>query len=121
MTEDAQRCYNDTDAELRALHKILYRRTTHPGNVFYLLLCRVVMGHTMNTIGGATSMDDGSEIWTVQDKVLAAVPEVSPPIHYHSLVAEPSPYGRIQRHREFIQFEKDRVYVDYVLAYQRRV
>ena len=52
-------------------------------------------------------------------KELNYIPDVRPKMHYHSLIAEPSASGRIARHREFIQFEKDRIYVDYVLGYQR--
>ena len=38
-------------------------------------------------------------------------------IHHHSLLAETG--VKVHRHREFIQFNKERVYPWYLLAYQR--
>ena len=53
--------------------------------------------------------------------VIATIPEVKPPMHYHSLIAEAGPSCRVKRHREFIQFQEKRVYPAYVLAYHRNL
>ena len=104
------------------LHKRLYGTNTcvHPGNVFYVLACRVALGHpvrTQETGQAARAMDGGHAIFPVSFRELAPVPNVSPPIHYHSLIAERG--GAIMRYREFVVFNGQYVYPEYLLAYQR--
>ena len=109
--------HHDSSSEL---HKRLYAHAHHPGKVFYLLACRVSLGHHVRTqqFGrAASSMDGGTKIFPVSFRELAAVPGVSPPVHHHSLLAEMG--GAIGRYREFIVFHSEYIYPEYLLAYQR--
>ena len=107
--------------DLKILHDMLYRGgVRHTGDVYYLLLCRAVMGHYVKTDDAETIFDAGGEdtgdpLWAHEDRVLAQIP--NSPFHYHSLVAETG--NAIKRHREFIVFKGARVYPEYILAYQR--
>ena len=63
-------------------------------------------------------MDGGASVFAASDsRELAAVPRASPPVHFHSLVAETG--GRIARFREFIVFHGSYIYPEYLLAFQR--
>ena len=108
----------DHDGELKPLHDMLYRGgVKHPGDVYYLLLCRVVMGHYVRTDDAETILNSGGEsVWAKDERVLAQIADT--PFHYHSLVAETG--GVIRRHREFLSFKGTRTYPEYILAYQRR-
>ena len=110
----------DGDA-VAALHDRLYRSSEHPGNVHYLILCRVVMGHYDRTDDGSTSLDNRCSLWApgAQDKELSTINGTVPGIHHHSLVVETG--NLVARHREFLQYHKPRVYPAYVLAYHRKV
>mmetsp|Transcript_17426 Transcript_17426/g.44614 ORF Transcript_17426/g.44614 Transcript_17426/m.44614 type:complete len:106 (-) Transcript_17426:138-455(-) len=94
----------------------------HPGNVFYILVCRVALGQhvrTQESGSHAKSMDPpcaGSSVFPISYRELATVPGVSPSIHYHSLLADVSPP---KRYREFITFHSERIYPEYLVAYQR--
>jgi len=110
-------------AELKDLHARLYRQgNKHPGNVYYIFVCRVIMGIFMRTRSGgvaARDLDGGFLIWAkAARRELATIPGVKPPVHFHSLVAETG--VDIHRYREFIQFHDARLYPEYLLAYQRR-
>eukprot|EP00397_Hematodinium_sp_SG-2012_P000261 GEMP01000261.1.p1 GENE.GEMP01000261.1~~GEMP01000261.1.p1 ORF type:complete len:1338 (+),score=346.47 GEMP01000261.1:3553-7566(+) len=89
------------------LHKCLYDKCgiRHPGNVYYIFLCRVVLG-----VPWVTKSDFGG-------RELKQIPNSSPPVLYHSLLAETG--GQIQRYREFVQFHGGRIYPEYLIAYQR--
>lgn len=99
------------------LHKELYGNVRHPGNVFYIFLCRVTMGHFCSTQDGNTIIGSGANIWSSAQRELSYIPGTSPPEPFHGLVAEVG--GRIQRYREFITFHGDRIYPEYLIAYQR--
>ena len=106
----------------KPLHRQLYGHTVrHPGDVFYLLACRVALGHPARTqyMGTeARAMDDGStKIFPVTPRVLAQIPGITPAMHYHSLTAELG--GDILRYREFVIFKGTNVYPEYLIAYQR--
>merc|ERR1712187_835499 len=101
----------------RDLHNELYEHARHPGNVFYVFLCRVTLGHFCKTKDGATIMDSGENIWSSAQRELSYIPRVTPPEPFHGLLAEVG--GRIQRYREFITFHGDRIYPEYLVAYQR--
>jgi len=89
----------------------------HPGQVFYVFLCRVALGHHCRTLDGSTDMDTGTSLWSSPQRELAAVPGTSPAEPYHSLLAEVG--LRIKRYREFVVFHGERIYPEYLLAYQR--
>ena len=103
------------------LHKRLYRHGAHhPGKVYYLLVCRVALGHHVRTQAAgkaATSMDDSRPVFPVSFRELAAVPDVTPPVHYHALLADVLSVGG--RYREVIVFHSEQIYPEYVVAYQR--
>ena len=57
-------------------------------------------------------------VFPVNERELAGVPGVQPPVHYHSLIAEKGP-GH-DRHREFVVFHaSENVCPEYLIAYQR--
>ena len=73
------------------LHKRLYAHAEHEGKVGYILVCRVLLGHsirTQETGRGAKSMDSGLPIFPIGFRELRTVDGVSPPVFHHSLVAE---------------------------------
>jgi hypothetical protein len=111
---------HDTSGARKALHERLFVKVRHPGRLHYLLVCRVSLGHSVRTKDGETSMDGGggSIFATVDKRELAAVPRASPPVHFHSLVAETGG-PRIARFREFIVFHGSYIYPEYLVAYQR--
>ena len=106
-----------SDSSLAELHAALYSKVAHPGKVYYVILCRVVMGQYLKTKDGESNLVTGDTVWAVKKKELAAIRGTQPPILYHSLLAEIG--GKIKRHREFLQYHKVRVYPAYVLAYTR--
>ncbi len=103
------------------LHKRLYGRTVrHPGDVFYVLVVRAALGYPVRTQQPgqtATSMDNGEKIFPINFRELSEVPNVTPPICHHSLIAELGPV--IDRYREFVLFHSEYVHIDYVIAYHR--
>ena len=111
-------------AKLRDLHTCLYHKgaTRHPGKVYYVLVCRTLLGCTLRTQDNRQNMDNhGTAVYAKQDRELAYIDGhySGPRIHYHCLQAETG--VKIMRHREFIQFHGVRVLPWYLLAYQRVV
>jgi hypothetical protein len=102
------------------LHKRLYAHgARHQGKVFYVLVCRVALGHHVRTkdVGRkAKSIDTGRPVFPISFRELDTVAGVSPPVHHHSLLADVSPP---MRYREFIVFHSEYIYPEYLLAYQR--
>lgn len=102
------------------LHQRLYSHgVKHQGKVFYLLVCRVSLGHMARTKtplprGVCTDVSTGTNLFPVCERELASVPGVSPPVNFHSLLGLGYP-----RFREFIAFHGEYVYPEYILAYQR--
>ena len=105
------------------LHKRLYGHgVQHPGKVFYLLVCRVALGHQVRTTQygrSAKSMDGGFPVFPISFRELSDVPGVSPPVRYHSLLADVMPPHGSMRYREYIVFHSELIYPEYVIAYQR--
>ena len=90
------------------------------GDVFYVLLCRVCLGHFVRTRDGATNLDDASQaIFANKSKrELSAIPGADPPgTPYHSVLVEKG--GKVKRHREFICMHSDQTYPEYLVAYTR--
>ena len=100
FAEDAAKCDQYVKVDARhdpssELHKRLYSgKCPHPGDVFYIFVCRVARGHHVRTNQAgkdATSVDTGKKVFASDGKVtreLAKVPGVSSPVYHHSLVAE---------------------------------
>ena len=93
----------------------------HPRKLYYLLVCRVALGHYVKTQDGIGSIDGKTSIFAANDKrELAAVPKASAEaatVRFHSLVAEPG--KKIARFSEFVVFRGSRIYPEYLVAYQR--
>lgn len=113
------------DPNLEEMHTRLYRRgdahVDHPGDVYYVVMVRAVMGYFVRTLSGeaiAKDMDFHSDVFATSDRrELATIPSVVPPVHYHSMVVELG--AAVKRYREFVQFHEARLYPEYLLAYQR--
>lgn len=113
------------DPLLEELHTRLYRKdgklVSHPGNVYYVLLVRNIMGYFVRTLSGdgaTKDMDWQEPVYATADKrELATIPNVVPPVHYHCLQVETG--AAVKRYREFVQFHEQRTYPEYLLAYQR--
>ena len=126
---------NDKSSPLNPLHVRLFgKKVPHPkgsddcfaddsfgpqfDNVYYLVLCRVILGMPVFTKDGSISTEDGASVWAKPKKQPAKIPGVqAPAIFYHSLIAEKGVV--VQRHREFILFHDEPVYPEYVLCYRR--
>ena len=102
------------------VHKLLYAHGArhHPGKVFYILVCRVALGHHVRTQqyvsekmrenkrkrppaspASPTSADTGRDVFPISFRELDTVVGVSPPaVHHHSLLA-PDPTPPLVRYR----------------------
>jgi len=111
------------------LHQLLYdgAGVVHPGNVLYVIFCRVVLGSRIRTQDGIKDMDSSPaavplggrrSIWSSERRELATIQSSNPPIIHHSLLAETG--GKIARFREFVVYHGDRIYPEYIVAYQRQ-
>ena len=103
------------------LHKRLYAHgARHQGKVFYILACRVALGHQVRTQQngqGAKSTDNACPVFPISFRELSTVHGISPPVHHHSLLADVMDSGA--RYREYIVFHSEYIYPEYLLAYQR--
>lgn len=109
------------------LQRLLYG--TEPGSVkrpsqpvYYVFVCRVVLGCSVRTKDGRTCLDSGAsvgnQLWaTDRRKQLGEIAGAAMSIPYHSLVAELG--GNIVRFREFVIFNGARCYPEYLIAYSR--
>jgi len=131
LAEDAgksdQYCAKDAgdDPLLEEMHTRLYRKdgkhVDHPGDIYYVVLVRTIMGYFVRTLSGkedAKDMDFAANVFATTDRrELGHIPGVVPPVHYHSMVVELG--AAVKRFREFVQFHEARMYPEYLLAYQR--
>jgi len=101
---------------------VLYRDGVgHEGSVFYCFVARATLGAAIFTADGENSLHSPHQpIYVSSDKrELSVIPGSVPSTHYHALVAEAGKGHKVERHREFIIFEGDRVQLEYLLAFQR--
>eukprot|EP01062_Namystynia_karyoxenos_P019207 TRINITY_DN171_c1_g1_i4.p1 TRINITY_DN171_c1_g1~~TRINITY_DN171_c1_g1_i4.p1 ORF type:complete len:1476 (+),score=402.40 TRINITY_DN171_c1_g1_i4:88-4428(+) len=90
---------------------------SHPGgDVYYMFVCRVVCGCFVTTKNGTKSVPGDHYIFATSNRrELAFPPEVGPTgARYTSILADPG------GHREFIVFNGQQVYTEYVLACHRK-
>jgi hypothetical protein len=94
------------------------------GNVYYGFVVRATLGHFVRTKDGATSLDgaggrQGHPIFAkgTSRRELAPIPDSPPGTMYHSMLVEIG--GKVKRHREFVVFHSDRIYPEYLLAFNR--
>jgi hypothetical protein len=133
----------DYSEDIEELHSYLYEDAdSHPGDVCYVLVCRVALGYSIRTqnrvppqlaakVGNRQCRAmDGKDASTSEyvfatgaAKELVKIPwqgrELFP---YHSLIAEMggAPPSNVARFREFVSFDaKNYVYPEYIVAYKR--
>eukprot|EP01062_Namystynia_karyoxenos_P019647 TRINITY_DN1738_c1_g1_i5.p1 TRINITY_DN1738_c1_g1~~TRINITY_DN1738_c1_g1_i5.p1 ORF type:complete len:295 (+),score=54.17 TRINITY_DN1738_c1_g1_i5:640-1524(+) len=85
-----------------------------PGEVCYMLVCRVVCGHYAVTEDGHRVQGTESTLWATSARRDLA--KSSAGDQYTSLLVEIGPYSK---YREFVQFHGQRTYPEYLLAYSR--
>jgi hypothetical protein len=121
VAKNDQYCtYDKKYGEHPELHAVLFDDTgaKHEGDLLYVFFCRVVLGCFIRTKDGKTDLDrSGASVWASSERELAVVHGSNPPVHHHALVAEVG--AKILRFREFITFHGDRIYPEYLVAYQR--
>jgi len=113
--------YDEHYGAHKELHNMLFDKfgLKHPGKLLYVFFCRTALGCAVRTKDGMTDMDGrGRSVWSCEQKELATIAGSNPPILHHSLLAETG--ERIKRYREFILFHGNRLYPEYLVAYQRR-
>merc|ERR1712217_44162 len=104
VNKNDQYCtYDQRHGDHPQLHKLLFDDTGlhHPGQLLYVLICRVVLGKFIRTKDGQTDLDNSSRrsIWSSQQRELTTVIDTSPPLLHHSLLVETG--GKVSRYREF--------------------
>ena len=125
---------------MEPLHAELYPTATdHPGDVCYVLVCRVAMGYSIRTqtrvwnsstgdwekqcvaMDGEAASSNSRVFATPSARELVPLPrtEDTYPIHYHSLVAETG--MNVKRFREFVVMHGDYVYPEFIVAYRRTI
>lgn len=111
------------DANVLELQKMLYKNNaTHSGQLLYCFVARAVLGFPIYTKDGETNVSAPFQpIYVTADKrELTTIPNSTPPMHYHSLIAEAGKGNKVERHREFIVFDGDRLLLEYLVAYRRK-
>lgn len=103
----------DKDSDL---HAELFKKNKHPNNIRYCLVARVVLGRHVRTQNGETQLDSPGKPLFTDDRrsQLAPFDDGATP---SSLVAETG--GRVQGFREFVVFNPDQIFIEYVIAYRR--
>jgi hypothetical protein len=104
------------DSAVKDLHHKLYAQSyPHSGDVFYVLVCRVILGHQVRTDSNLAVQPNvfaGSD--GANRRQLAVIPGSKPPTPYHSLLGTHYP-----RFREFVSFNSTYLYPEYLVAYHR--
>ena len=115
------------DESLFDLHHKLYKKfegREHPGQVYYCLVSRVVLGHPVRTKDGFTQLVDGSksehnlylDARRSQLAPIVGTNNITP----SSVIAEKGGIQRSSSYREFVIQKGDQMFVEYLIAYQRR-
>jgi hypothetical protein len=84
-----------------SLHQRLYSSSdSHPGHVFYALVFRVILGHSVHYADKEEECFNPNANW----RELCNIPDTDPPTPYHSLVAEGT---RVElRFNEYVVFHR---------------
>lgn len=120
----------DKSSDLAALHSVLYNNTDHPRNVFYVFVCRVLLGQSIETRTGDQSCFASSR--RQQRRELKPIPNTNPSEPHHSLIMRVCNHGNSgvgicphgcrlnpDRYCEFVNFHSCRIYPEYLVAYHR--
>jgi hypothetical protein len=110
---------DDLPEEMKEMHAEMYGQSyPHDGDVFYVLLTRVVQGHQVQTDQAAPQRNKQPQVYAMDGentRELAAIPGSKPARPYHSLLGTAFP-----RFREFIVFHPGaQCYPEYLIAYKR--
>jgi len=100
------------------LHNLLYQehQRHHPGDVYYIFLCRAVLGTIAHTRDGSTEMSTGASLWANPERrELAKIPNSQVP--YHSLLVQTG--AAVQRYREIVAYHGERIFPEFLIAYRR--
>jgi hypothetical protein len=111
--------YDDKYGAHPELHQLLFDDVgyKHPGKVLYVFFCRVLLGHRIRSSDGNTDIDSNRSIWSSAKRELATIQGSKPPVIHHSLLVETG--NVIKRYREFVVYHGDRIYPEYLVAYNR--
>jgi len=115
-------------SDLQDVHTELYPQGDHPGDVFYVFMCRVVLGDFVQPSGSVIDIPRQQQVFASSGsnlRQLAPVPGSKPPRPYDSLVADPSlftnPKNSFQsKNREFVVMNGNQIYPEFLLAYKRQ-
>lgn len=107
--------------ELKELHQHLYKHFTHPGDVFYVLVCRVFLGHHIvtkdaNTIYTPHVMSNQGIHYNNKRRQLAINPATKLP--FNSVVGEKGAYFR---HTEYCIMNGNLILPKCIIAYRRKI
>jgi hypothetical protein len=90
-----------------SLHKRLYSTShSHPGNVFYALVFRVTLGHSVHYADKREKSFWLKEDGTINRKELCSIPNFNPPTPYHSLIFEAIKINSQLRYNEYVVFHR---------------
>jgi len=121
--------------DLEDLHHRLYRPqgNKHPNeHLHYCFVVRTLLGAPLRTRGleqtgwpedksasvPTRDCQTGQRLFSTDDRrQLVEMPGSVPPVNHHSLIAERG--AAVKRFREFIAFDANQVYAEYLLAYKR--
>jgi hypothetical protein len=107
--------YQKGDGNVAQLHEKIYTQCLHPNNVRYALVCRVLLGRHIRTSNGTTRLEDGKPAFTNKEQnELVSLTDGTMP---SSLIGVPGEL--VRTFREFVVFNSDQVYVEYLVAYKR--
>lgn len=111
--------------ELHPLHARLFHgqvrhsgtgREGGSGDLFYCMVVRSTLGWYQRTRDGSTNLDQRCNVFANDDKrELNKIPGTA--TRYHSLFCELG--GKLARHREFMIYNANQMYIEYVIAYRR--
>jgi GRF zinc finger len=107
----------EKDGPLSDLHQKIYQKTLHPQQVRYCLVARVVLGRPQRTNDGNKTIGQEGEIFSDATVRRATLEPFSDQVRPSSLIGEVGGINR--KFREFIVFQPDQIFVEYVIAYRR--
>lgn len=104
------------------LHRLLFGTKTpslnpHPGDLHYVFFCRAVLGHAARTEDGRTELSTGKNLFAEASGQRELAPIEGSTLPYHSLLVETG--GAVKRYREIVLFHGERIYPEFLVAYQR--
>ncbi|CAJ1365238.1 unnamed protein product [Effrenium voratum] len=120
LAEDPEKSdqYATVDRDGKMLPTDLSTECRSIGDVFYIFVCRTLLGWFVQTKDGETHLQSGLSIWSTRDKrELSYIPGVEPQMTFQSLQVEIG--GRVHRNREYILTHSERIYPEYLIAYSR--